>query len=318
MNISGITYAQKKNRKTQKAFIVSFLILICVILIAVFGLSAYVGWNLIHPKRQALPKFSSNIVIEYKDVQFKDIEKTINLKGWYFKAKDSDKTIIMAHGYTNNRLQFKEKTIDLISGLQSKGFNVLVFDFRNAGISEGDKTTLGVYEKDDLLGAIKYMKAQGSKHIILMGFSMGAATAIHTAAVSKDVEAVISDASFADMDTYLRKNLSVWSGLPKFPFNNTVLLAVKLMANVDTKTVCPKKEIELVAPRPVMLIHGEDDDTIPIENSEEIYDAYKKININNITFWRVAGAKHVGSYEKDPQEYMRRIFEFLDKVYGKK
>jgi dipeptidyl aminopeptidase/acylaminoacyl peptidase len=292
--------------------------LILLALVVIFGVSAYAGWSLMHPEKKGLPKFSSNIVVEYDDIQFKDITKSIILKGWYFKAKGSDKTVVMAHGYKNNRLQFNEKTLDMISGLQSKGFNVLTFDFRNSGISGGDKTTIGIYEKDDLLGAIRYAKSIGNKHIVLMGFSMGASTAIHTAAESPDVEALIADSPFDDLDTYLKENLSVWSSLPKFPFNDTILLAIKIMANVDTKKVSPKEDIRSIAPRPVMLIHGKDDDAIPIINSEELYKAYTGINKENITFWAVDGAKHVGSYEKDTEEYMRRVYEFLGKIYGAK
>ncbi|HEY9060096.1 MAG TPA: alpha/beta hydrolase [Pseudobacteroides sp.] len=318
MNISGITYANKRNAKLGRTIMLTLIILILLAVTAIFGISAYVGWSLIHPEKRSLPKFSSNIVIEYDDIQFKDISKAIPLKGWYFKAKGSDKTIIMAHGYKNNRLQFEERTLEMISGLQSKGFNVLTFDFRNSGISGGDKTTIGIYETDDLLGAIKYAKSLGNKHIVLMGFSMGASTSIHTAAQSPDVEAVIADSPFDDLDTYLKDNLSVWSNLPKFPFNETILLTVKLMANVDPKKLSPKEDIKSIAPRPVMLIHGEDDNSIPIRNSEELYNAYSGKNTENITFWRVDGARHVGSYEKDTKEYMNRVYDFLGKVYGDK
>lgn len=316
MNISGITYANKRNVKFGRTIMLTIIILILLALVAIFGISAYVGWSLIHPEKRSLPKFSTNIVIEYDDVQFKDISKTISLKGWYFKAKGSDKTIIMAHGYKNNRLQFDEKTLEMISGLQSKGFNVLTFDFRNSGLSGGDKTTIGIYEKDDLLGAIRYAKSLGNKHIVLMGFSMGASTSIHAAAQSPDVEAVIADSPFDDLDTYLKDNLSVWSSLPKFPFNETILLTVKLMANVDPKKLSPKEDIKSIAPRPVMLIHGKDDNSIPIRNSEEIYKAYFAKNNQNITLWKVEGARHVGSYEKDTKEYMKRVYDFLGKVYG--
>ncbi len=318
MNISGVTYAYNKNVRFRKTMILIIFVLIIVAFIGVLGISAYVGWSLIHPERAELPKFSSNIVIEYEDVQFKDINNTITLKGWNFKAKNSDKTIIMAHGYRNNRLQFDEKTLDLISGLQSKGFNVFTFDFRNSGISEGDKTTIGIKEKDDLLGAIKYVKSIGGKHIVLMGFSMGASTAIHAAAENADVEAVIADSPFADLDAYLKDNLSVWSSLPKVPFNDTILFILKFIANLDPKTMVPKKDIQSVAPRPVMLIHGKDDDAIPIKNSEEIYEAYTQINKENITFWKVDGAKHVGSYEKNTEEYIKNIYDFLEKVYEEK
>ena len=51
---------------------------------------------------------------------------------------------------------------------------------------------------------------------MLLGFSMGASTAILAAAESQDVDAVIADSPFSDLTSYLDENLSVWSNLPSF------------------------------------------------------------------------------------------------------
>jgi len=318
MHISGVTLANRKQRNIKRNVILGILIVLFLGVVAVFGISGYIGWGLVHPKKEPIPKFSSNIVIEYKDVEFEDIQEKIKLKGWYFKAIDSDKVIVLSHGYTNNRLQFKEKTLDMVKKFQENGFNVLMFDFRAAGISEGDICTVGVKEKDDLLGAIDYVKEIGNKHITLMGFSMGASTAITTAAASSDVDAVIADSPFSDLEKYLDDNLTFWSDLPEFPFNNIILFTMKSVLKVDLSKVSPKRDIKKVASRPVMLIHGKKDTAINIKNSEEIYNAYKEVNSKNITFWKVEDAGHVGSYEKNPDEYMKNILKFLGKVYAEK
>jgi dipeptidyl aminopeptidase/acylaminoacyl peptidase len=314
-NISGISVVTRKSHRKWKIIIMSLLIIVLLLIIAVGIISAVVGWKLIHPEREEIPKFSSNVVIEYKDVEFKDIKDTINLKGWYFKAKDSDKTVVMAHGYGENRLQFNEKTFDMVKKFQEKGYNMLLFDFRNSGMSGGDKTTIGIYEKDDLLGAVNFVKSQGSKHIVLLGYSMGAAASITAAAESQDVNAVIADSSFADLETYLNDNMSKWSGLPSFPFNNTILFALKIMAGVEPKDISPIKDIEKIAPRPVMLIHGTDDRDIPYKNSEELKEAYLSTGGRKVTLWEVPGARHVQSYEVNPTEYMDRVFDFLGQVF---
>lgn len=314
-NISGISVVTRKTHKKWKIVLISLLIIVVLLLIAVAVISAVVGWKLIHPEREEIPKFSSNVVIEYKDVEFKDVKDTINLKGWYFKAKDSDKTVIMAHGYGENRLQFSEKTIDMVKKFQEKGYNMLLFDFRNSGISGGDKTTIGIYEKDDLLGAVKFVKSQGSKRVVLLGYSMGASTSIVAAADSQDVDAVIADSPFADLETYLNDNMSKWSGFPSFPFNKTIVLALGIMAGLDPKDVSPVKDMEKIAPRPVMLIHGMDDVNISYKNSEELKTAYLSKGTGNVTLWEVPGAKHVQSYEVNPTEYMDRVFAFLDQAF---
>jgi len=243
------------------------IILVLLASIALIGVSTYTGWMLTHPKRKALPVFTSNIVPEYRNISFKDIKDEINLKGWFFEVKGSNKTVILAHGYRQNRLQYGEDTFVLIKSLLNQGYNVLTFDFRNCGESEGKVTTVGIYEKNDLLGAVNYAKKLGSKQIVLMGFSMGAATSIVAAAQSQDVDAVIADSPFSDLEEYLNDNLDAWSNLPSFPFNQTTFLTIKILEGVDPKEFSPRAVIKDIAPRPVMLIHSKDDAYIPVSNS---------------------------------------------------
>lgn len=314
MRISGITYVQRESHKARNIFVV-FVVLLILIAISVSVVSVIAGWKLTHPKKSDIPSFTSNVAPDYKNVTFYDINKKVSLKGWLFEIKGSEKTIILAHGYSKNRLQFEDKTIDMIKNFLDKNYNVLAFDFRNAGKSGGNITSIGYFEKDDLLGAIKYVKSQGSKHVVLMGFSSGASTCLLAAAESSDVDAVIADSPFSDLKEYLNSNLSVWSGLPSFPFNRTISLSVEMLTGIDTAKVSPKNVIGKLSPRPVLFIHSKDDKKISISNSIELYDAYSKIAGDNAVFWRTEGVDHIGSYKEYPQEYMDKVFAFLQKVY---
>lgn len=316
MRISGITYVQRESHKTRNIFIV-IIALLLLIALSISVVSAITGWKLTHPEKIDIPSFTSNIAPDYRNVSFLDINKKVQLKGWLFEVKGSDKTIILAHGYSKNRLQFEEKTLDMIKSFLDKNYNILAFDFRNAGKSGGNITSIGFYEKDDLLGAIKFVKSQGSKHIVLMGFSAGAATSILAAAESTDVDAVIADSPFSDLREYLNKNLSVWSGFPSFPFNRTITFSVELLTGVNPAKVSPRNVISKISPRPVFFIHSKDDKKISISNSIEMYNIYSNVAGKNAEFWQTEGVDHVGSYRKYPQEYMDKVFEFLQKVYTK-
>lgn len=307
MRISGISYA---HRKTHRIRTIIMVIIIFVLLasIALIGVSTYTGWMLTHPKRKALPVFTSNIVPEYRNISFKDINDEINLKGWFFEVKGSNKTVILAHGYRQNRLQYGEDTFVLIKSLLNQGYNVLTFDFRNCGESEGKITTVGIYEKNDLLGAVKYAKKLGSKQIVLMGFSMGAATSIVAAAESEDVDAVIADSPFSDLEEYLDDNLNAWSKLPSFPFNQTTFLSIKILEGVDPKEFSPRTVIKDIAPRPVLLIHSKDDAFIPVSNSYELLNT----GGSNVKLWETEGVNHVESFTKLTDEYLQKITEFLN------
>lgn len=314
MRISGVTYVPRKTHKIRNFFVVA-LVLILVLFIAVAAVSAYVSWDLTHPKKAEIPPFESNIIPEYKDASFTDIHKSVNLSGWFFSAQGSDKTIILAHGYGRNRLQFDIKTLDMIKSFLNKGYNVLTFDFRNSGRSGGKKSTLGLYEKDDLLGAVNFAKAQGSKHIVLLGFSTGASTCILAAAESRDIEAVIADSPFSDLKKYLNESLQTWTRLPEFPFNRTVDLSLRYLTNVNSSNISPVKVIGKLSPEPVLFIHSKDDKSISLSNSRELYDAYSKIAGDKAELWETAGAGHAAGYEMYPEDYMDRVIGFLDKIY---
>jgi fermentation-respiration switch protein FrsA (DUF1100 family) len=312
MKISGITYVSRKTHTGRKVFII-LLVLILLVVIATMVYSTIIGWNLTHPAKRALttPAFASGNAPHYQDVAFKDKSKSVTLSGWYFRAKNSVKTIILAHGYGMNRQQFGQQ---MITGFINKGFNVLTFDFRNSGESGGSITSVGYYEKDDLLGAIQYVKSQIVKHIVLLGFSMGASTSIIAASESPDVDGVIADSPFANLGEYLNKQLPVWSKVPDFPFNLTIMASVRLMTGLDPSKVSPRDSIVKFSPRPVLLIHSKDDTAISVDNSKELYNIYHKVAGSNAEFWETSGVDHVGSYDAFPSAYMAKVYAFLDKA----
>lgn len=313
MRISGITYVPRKSYRSIN-IILFFITIFLFAVVGVMVVSGYMGWKLTHPEKIAITAFAPSKIPDFKDVTFGDVKKSVQLKGWYFQAGDSDKTVILAHGYKLNRLQFGEKTLDMIKSLLAKGYNVLAFDFRNSGESSGKLTTVGIFEKDDLLGAVKYVKSTGSKNVVLMGFSMGAATSIMAAAESTDVNGVIADSPYSDLSEYLDSSLDKWSFLPPIPFNKTTTFSVRLLTGIDPATIIPKKVITKISPRPLLLIHSKEDTLIPVSNSQDLYSIYSKTNTDKTELWETKGTGHVGSYEKYPQEYMEKVFKFLDKI----
>ncbi|AUG57143.1 MAG TPA: alpha/beta hydrolase [Ruminiclostridium sp.] len=306
MRISGISYTQRK-RQVPKKLILVVILLITLTALIISIISIKTAMTLTKPERSELPVFSANIVPEYDSISFRDINNEVTLKGWFFISPESNKTIILAHGYGSNRLPFGEDTIGLIKSFLNEGYNLMTFDFRNSGESEGDVTSVGYFEKSDLLGAIEYAKKRGSDEIVLLGFSMGASTAILAAAESQDVDAVIADSPFSDLTSYLDENLSVWSNLPSF-FNKTTLFTMKLLTGVDTKDVSPVNEIGKIYPRPVLLIHSTDDELIPVKHSYIL----KEASGDNVELWETSGASHIKTYKEYPDEYIKKVLDFIN------
>lgn len=246
-----------------------------------------------------------------KDVSFKDSNNQINLNGWLFTADNSDKTIILAHGYGQNRLLFKEKTLFFIDRALSEGYNVLTFDFRASGTSEGERTTLGYYEKYDLLGAIDFAKQNGANHVALLGVSMGGATSILAAAQNPgDIDAIVSDSSFHDLKSYLYSSLPVWSNLPTFPFTFFILPISTFMTGKDINEVSPEREIRKIQANKVMLIHSKSDTAVSYKSSHILHAAANSYAL----LWVIVkenGPKHIEIIHEYPEEYTNRVLSFI-------
>jgi len=279
-----------------------------IAIIAGGSISAYVGWSLTHPDREQVVITPDSVGLKYQDVEFTSREDGLTLSGWLIRAEANKKTIIFAHGYGKNRLQDDVPIMPITQSLVGAGYNVLLFDFRGCGQSEGDLVSVGQFEVLDLLGAIDYVKCHTelNPRIILFGFSMGASTAILAGAREQAVDAVIADSPFADLKSYLMQNLSVWINLPPVPFNRAFLLVVSTVTGLKAEAVSPVVEVGNLGDRPLFLIHGTGDAKIPMQNSELLYETYPGAEL-----WEVPEAGHVKSYSVAGDLYIERILEFI-------
>ncbi|UFJ43349.1 alpha/beta hydrolase [Brevibacillus humidisoli] len=284
---------------------------------AVIGIALTVGWRLTHPPRKPISMEPERFgMASYQTVLFPSQDHKILLSGWYISADDNGVknngcTLIFAHGYGQNRLEPHLPALSLASRLLAKGYDILMFDFRNAGLSEGEVTTVGLYEQRDLLGAIDYVSHHyPQQQIALIGFSMGAATSLLVAGVDHRVKAVVADSPFYSLWDYLQENLPHWTGLPHFPFNMIILTLIPLLLRANPRSVQPYRSAAGLAPRPVLLIHGTGDETVPFQDSCRLLET---INHPCAEMWLVPGTGHVRSYAAYPEEYTERVLSFLER-----
>ncbi|MGG3924305.1 alpha/beta fold hydrolase, partial [Geobacillus thermodenitrificans] len=195
----------------------------------------------------------------------------------------------------------------LAKRLAAEGYRVILFDFRASGESDGEMITIGVKEKEDLLGVIDYAKQHYREPVALYGISMGAATSILAAAEDRDVRGVIADSPFSDLESYLRANMPVWTHLPDVPFTYLILAIVPALADLDLRLSSPIHAVNDVAPRPVLFIHSKDDRSIPYEESMKLYDTHPDI----FQLWLTEKADHVKSFSLYREEYTKRVLAFL-------
>ncbi len=281
---------------------------VAVIIAAVYGISGYVGWNLTHPVRKPVTASPASVGLPYDDIAFSSRTDGLRLKGWLLKAPQNRMTVICAHGYRQNRLQQDVPLLAIARALVDCGVNVLMFDFRNCGESEGAITSVGLYEVRDVLGAVDFVRAQPdiSQKVVLFGFSMGAAVAILAGEQEPEVTAVIADSPFADLTSYLKENFSVWTELPAVPFNRTILSVLPVLTGLEPDKVSPVRDVGMLHGRPLLLIHGEADADIAISNSEGLQRAYPAARLV-----RIPGAQHVKGFKTDRELYLTEVLAFL-------
>jgi len=309
MNQQIIIRRSTAARRSKRRYIIIPVLIVLLVVVGIFGIAGYTGWNLTHPARTALTSAPNAFGLSYQNIEFNSQQDKLKLKGWFISAVNSDKTIIIAHGYRGNRTD--TPILSLARDMHSRDYNVLLFDFRGCGESAGDLVTVGQLETQDLLGAIDYVQSRPevSRKIVLLGFSMGATTALLAGARDSEVDAVIADAPFADMRSYLDENLSVWTDLPSFPFNDAFFIIVPWLTGLEPDQVSPVKEMASYNGRPVLLIHGTADTKIPLSNSEQLKKAYPKAQL-----LIVPGSDHCDSYQDHPALYLKALDSFLAKI----
>lgn len=281
-------------------------VLFLIVFLAVVGISAHIGDQLTSPERETLTYTPKTLGVKYENVTI-EAEDGHDLYGWWIPHPTPRATIVFAHGYGKNREQSDLPLKELIPEFHEQGYQFLTFDFRGSGISEGDRVTVGAKEQADLASAIAYAKERSDGPIVLYGVSMGAATAL-SAADETDVAAVIADSPFSDLRGYLETNLPVWSDLPNFPFTPVIMTVTPWFTGLDADVVKPIDDIAQIE-APVLLIHSEGDDAIPVSESEQLAEAGEEVEL-----WVTENDGHVQSHRSFQTEYRQKVFGFLERV----
>jgi fermentation-respiration switch protein FrsA (DUF1100 family) len=284
------------------------LVILIVLIIIFLGISAYLGYSMTRTERVSIEGNPGDFGLTYENVTFHSVDEDITLCGWYLPVQNGEQIIIMVHGDSSNRADSSIGMLDITSQLVKNGYAVLTFDLRGHGESDGNMKSAGYHEKYDLAGAVEYVKSLGFEDIGVIGFSMGAGTALLTSAENVEIDALVIDSGFADLKDVMEPEFSKRTKFPKF-FLKPLLFMVRIMYGVDFTDIKPIESVSEIVPRPIFFIHGELDDIFSVEHAERLLEASG--NPQN-QLWIVPQAEHVMAYRKYPEEYMKRVIEFFN------
>ena len=247
-----------------------------------------------------------------EDVWIESRDK-LKLHAELIRNGDCKKLVICSHGF-RSAPQFDFVTT--MPYFYNKGFSFLLVDHRAHAKSEGEYITYGVNERYDLKAWVDFaVETLGCDvEILLHGISMGGATVLMASGLDlkENVKGIIADCAFTSPhDIFVRVLDHSFNSKP-FPILNIAELFAKRKAKFGFKDA---STVEAMAKNttPILFVHGEDDDFVPIEMSERNFDACRSEKV----FVRVKGAKHACSYFAGREECEKAIDTFLAKHFKK-
>jgi pimeloyl-ACP methyl ester carboxylesterase len=248
----------------------------------------------------------ASLGLDYENVAFRSREDNVLLKGWYLPAR-GETAIIIVHGGEQNRVDDNVDTLELARDMVGKGYDILLFDLRGRGESEGKGLALSNIEKD-IGGAADYLKSRGYPmgRIGIMGFCSGAASASIFASQNSP-GALILVGCFARVRRMVGREAEDY-GIPGVFVN--IFAPGVLLASEAIYRFQPVDPVDVIADIdcPIFFIHEENDEYI---SRGEMEGLYRKTNQPGSQFWEVKDTLHSQAYKTNPAEFIEKVNGFL-------
>ncbi len=233
----------------------------------------------------------------------------VRLSAKYHHISDDSPLHIQFHGYRGSPYR------DFCGGNKlayDMGHNTLVICQRAHHESGGHTISFGIKERFDCLDWIDYANKRfgKDKKIIISGVSMGASTVIMAAAESipANVCGIIADCPYSSPKEIILK-VCAGMGLPTrlcYPF---IYFGAFVFGGFKL-TECDAVRGANNARIPILLIHGEADDFVPIEMSRKI----AKANPEMVRLYTFPDAGHGLSYMVSCERYTEIATQFINEV----
>lgn len=309
----------KTRKKVSKKKVITIVIISVVAFVILNFIGAAIGTStsITHPKRVSYEDMRKELendeVLGNYDFYDKEDYIVKGLDGYELhctsvstpETRGTGLYMIMTHGHNANKFA-EVKFIDIYIDL---GFSCIIYDVRGHGLNEKAICSMGLYEAQDLNYLIEDTFSRfGDVDILgLQGESMGTSTNLNALKYTDKVDFVVADCGFESL-TYMLHDMYNDMHLPPFGFCAEV--GFKLIYHIDPAEV---SAIDALKGKnvPILFVHGEADDWIDVENSEDMYNEACKYAHSEL--WLVPEAKHVKCRKVAGKEaYQEHIVNFLE------
>jgi pimeloyl-ACP methyl ester carboxylesterase len=280
---------------------------ILIVLVGLYLCSLlWLTYRSVHPGksifRRRILHLNSDLAVEKVNFLSRD---GLHLYGWFLKG-EKQPVVILLHGFGATSLSMSDQA----RFLQNAGYNVLMFDFRAHGDSQGDTIT-GTMEHNDIFGALDYLASRpdvDARQVGSLGVSYGAVIALYAASQTTAIKAVvlqnIGPATLAD---HGGRPETIWCWI-KYPFNWLFYSFSDFMSGVDKREGVAEL-LHLIYPRQVLFIssgHGKEQYFV-----RRFYDAARPPK----TLLEVPQPSHKNAASVDSQAYQEQILMVLSRAF---
>jgi pimeloyl-ACP methyl ester carboxylesterase len=253
----------------------------------------------------------SQFGVAYQDVRFPARNDGLTIAGWYLPNENSSSAVILVHGRHENRATAMGGTYpQFAAALHEAGFAVLMLDVRGHGQSDEARYDFGLKAKNDVLGAVDWLLAQGFArgNIGAMGISLGGGAVNFAAAEEPAIGAVVADSTVSDLGPIIEAQWQAESGLPNF-FLPGVYLMHQILFGFDIRDAVPIDAISSMEMRPFLIVHCKVDADVPFNQAQAMQEAMPYAE-----HWYIDdGCEHAQINTVMPEVYESHIIPFFEK-----
>jgi len=241
----------------------------------------------------------------------------------------------LVHHNHADRVQFGLDTADLFSDLIQSGFNILAFDLRHSGRSQGEISSYGFSEYEDVIAAMNTMRnISGKTDFILFGVGTGTVASLlawdylpdKDAAVNEipanikemdltrdDIIGFILDTPTASANDYVRADLPNQSFYDKHIARRFVPAAVKATSgsNRDANMISIITKIQL----PILITRNLPDTKLESSSIDTLIDERLRLHPDTTKVFEIAEPGHLEGFNLQSMEYLTNLNRFLDVWY---
>ncbi len=223
------------------------------------------------------------------------------------------KVVIVSHGHICNLIH----SIKYAIPFYNMGYNVVIYDQRYFGKSEGNYCTLGINETRDLCSVIdKTREVFGDNcYIALHGESMGAATVVNTLQFQQDnIAFAIADCGYSKATSQYAECTWNEGHFPTYPAFWFCRLMLHNSYGIDMRDFNPVKSLPNVN-TPICFIHGKLDKLVLPHHSIDMYNACGNKQYSRLHL--IDNAVHARSHLLDKVAYNKLITEYIQLIENK-